>query len=426
MGSHHQPFSLAILGPGIGGLALSIGLRKQNAQCTIYEAAPKFDAVGAGIGLGPNALKAMELVDPTFAKMYDAIKVGNTSKERQHEQIEILGAEEGFGSLKGWKGGSVGHERFERSSAHRKALLEVMKTLIREGTGKVGKVEMRFGDGDVVLVDALVGCDGIKGMTRRAVLQDRYPEEVAAKYTNTYVYRGIAPMEEAREIMGEYAEDARWWMMEEKGWAMYPISEGREANIVAFIMDRKPWVGEQASREVSREEMLSEFVGYDKRLQRLLEPVKWPLFHHPDTPTYINGRVVLLGDSAHASSPSQAAGAGQGLEDALVLSRLLGLVESADQLDAAFQAYDAVRRPRAQNVVQQSLEVGTAYFLVHPEFGNDLQKLTDDANKRLPLIWWHDLEGDCKIAKNYFRELVKGTERNEDCASKQLHIKEVL
>ncbi len=109
-----------------------------------------------------------------------------------------------------------------------------------------------------------------------------------------------------------------------------------------------------------------------------------------------------------------------------MLSRLLGLVESVDQLDAAFQAYDAVRRPRAQKVVQQSLEVGTAYFLVHPDFGNDLQKLTDDANKRLPLIWWHDLEGDCKVAENYFRELVKEPHRNEDCASKQLHIKEVL
>ncbi|KAE9368316.1 putative salicylate hydroxylase [Stipitochalara longipes BDJ] len=442
MGSHHQPFTLAILGAGIGGLALSIGLRKQNVHCTIYEAAPKFDAVGAGIGLGPNALKAMELMDPTFAKMYDEIKVGNTSKKRQHEQIEILGAEEGFGKNRGWEGGSVGHERFERSSAHRKALLEVMKTLVPEGTVRFGKriveigqgrgdrkVEMRFEDGETVVVDALVGCDGIKGMTRRAVLHERYPEEVAAKYTHTYVYRGIAPMEDARAIMGEYAEDARWWMMEEKGWAMYPISQGREANIVAFMMDKKPWVGEQASREVSREEMLAEFVEYDKRLQRLLDwvkPIKWPLFHHPDTPTYINGRVVLLGDSAHASSPSQAAGAGQGLEDALVLSRLLGLVESTDELDAAFQAYDAVRRPRAQNVVQQSLEVGTAYFLVHPDFGNDLQKLTDDANKRLPLIWWHDLEGDCKIAENHFRELVKRSEGKEDCASKQLHIKEVL
>jgi salicylate hydroxylase len=238
--------------------------------------------VGAGIGLGPNALKAMEMMDPTFARMYDEIKVGNKSPERQHEQIEILGAEEGFGKLRGWEGGSVGHRKFERSSAHRKALLEVIKTLVPEGTFRIGKrvvdvrqvekrVEMRFENGETVVVDALVGCDGIKGMTRWVVLEERYPEEVAAKYANTYVYRGIAPMEEARKIMGPYAEDARWWMMEGKGWAMYPISEGREANIAAFIMDRKPWIGEQASREVSREEMLEEFVGYDKRLQRLLE-----------------------------------------------------------------------------------------------------------------------------------------------------------
>lgn len=130
---------------------------------------------------------------------------------------------------------------------------------------------MRFEDGEMVVVDALVGCDGIKGMTRKAVLEDRFPEEVPAKYANTYVYRGIAPMEEARKIMGSYAEDARWWMMEKKGWAMYPISQGREVNIVAFMMDRKPWIGEQATREVSREEMLTEFVGYDTRLQRLLE-----------------------------------------------------------------------------------------------------------------------------------------------------------
>lgn len=47
-------------------------------------------------------------------------------------------------------------------------------------------------------------------MTSRVVLEERYPEEVAAKYINTCVYRGIVPMEEARGIMGSYAEDARW------------------------------------------------------------------------------------------------------------------------------------------------------------------------------------------------------------------------
>jgi len=132
------------------------------------------------------------------------------------------------------------------------------------------------------------------------------------------------------------------------------------------------------------------------------------LFHHYDTPTYYNGRICLLGDSAHASSPSQAAGAGQGLEDALILSRILGLAKNADQLEHAFQVYDSIRQPRAQQVVQQSLEVLIAYFLADPEIGHDMQKLTDDANMRLPLIWWHDLDTDVKTAEDRFKALTAG------------------
>ncbi len=136
---------------------------------------------------------------------------------------------------------------------------------------------------------------------------------------------------------------------------------------------------------------------------QFVKPVKWPLFHHPDTPTYYKGRIGLLGDAAHASSPSQAAGAGQGLEDALILSRVLGMVRSKDQFGAALEVYDEIRRPRAQSVVRQSAEVGLAYYLIDPKFGEDLVKITEEANHRLPLLWWHDLEADVKRAEESFR-----------------------
>lgn len=284
METNEQSFSVAIIGAGIGGLALAIGLLKQNVHCIVYEGAPKFDAVGAGIGLGPNALRAMELMDETFAKMYDEVKVGNTSPSRVHEQFEILGTETGFGITDEWQGGSVSHPKFQRSSAHRKALLEIMKSLIPEGTVKfnkrisrleqnteLSKVKMSFVDGEAIEADIVIGCDGIKGMSRRAVLESRYPEEVKAKYTHTYVYRGIAPMEEAKKRCGSFAEDARWWMGKGKGWTMYPISQGTEANIVAFMHDDNDWEGEQAAREVPRETMVSEFTNYDPRLQAMLD-----------------------------------------------------------------------------------------------------------------------------------------------------------
>jgi salicylate hydroxylase len=144
--------------------------------------------------------------------------------------------------------------------------------------------------------------------------------------------------------------------------------------------------------------------------------MKWPLFHHPDTPTYYKGRICLLGDSAHASSPSQAAGAGQGLEDSLILSRLLGLVQSKDELDSAIQVYDLIRRPRAQDVVRCSAQVGLAYYLLDPKFGSDLNKIAADANIRLPLLWWHDLDGDLKRAEDSFRAKVRDTKKRDAVA----------
>lgn len=276
------PFTVAIVGSGIGGLALAIGLLRQNVHYIILESAPRFDAIGAGIGLGPNALRAMELMDDKFAQMYNDIKVGNTSPERVHEQFEVLGAEEGFGELSGWHGGSVGHPNFTRSSAHRKALLQVMQSLIPESTLRFNKrvvsihqetgsrVLLKFSDGESIEVDAVIGCDGIKGMTRRAVLESRYPEEIPAKYANTYVYRGIAPMDEARKIIGTYAEDAKWFMSEGRGCAIYPISKGEEVNMVAFIQDKNPWEGAQSAREIPKEEMASDIEEFDQRLKKLL------------------------------------------------------------------------------------------------------------------------------------------------------------
>lgn len=280
--------------------------------------------------------------------------------------------------------------------------------------------------------DAVVGCDEIKGVTRRVVLEMEYPEEIVAKYCHPYFYRNIVPMQEAKLILGSYADNAKWFMGEGRRCVMYAISKGEEVNVVVFIRDERPWVGEQAAMRVSREDMLSDFNGFDKRLldqldvrlgvfffffffsvhiyEQSTKPLRWPLFHHPDILTYYRGHVCVLGDSAHASSPSQAAGAGLGLEDALVMSGLLGLVKKPEQLESASEVYNSIRQPRAQAVVQGSQEALLAYFLVHPEFGHDIQKLTDYANTRLPLIRFHDLEGDVKTAGQRFRELTEAAQ----------------
>ena len=124
--------------------------------------------------------------------------------------------------------------------------------------------------------------------------------------------------------------------------------------------------------------------------------------HHPETETYCKGRICLLGDVAHASTPYQAAGAGQGLEDAVVLSHLLALVKNPDQLNAAFQVYDTVRRPRAQKVVTTSHEAGVMYMWQNPNIGDDMNRIVENGNQRLHWIWQHDLRTDVKKAEDLF------------------------
>ncbi|KAI0482553.1 hypothetical protein GGR56DRAFT_685363 [Xylariaceae sp. FL0804] len=420
MGESQSPPSIAILGAGIGGLALAIGLIKRNVPVAIYEAANEYSPIGAGIGLGPNALNAIDLIDSRFREEYNKAKTANQRPEFEHSVFDAMYAEEGFGEKRGWTRGLVGAPYFTRSSAHRRDLLEIMEGFIPPGTVKFGKrarsivqendkVTVHFGDGDTVTVDAVVGCDGVKGITRQEVLGSIAPEEVPPTYCGLYIYRGIIPIDDAREILGEHAGDAKWFMAKGKGLAIYPISQGREENFVFFVTDPRPWTHGDAAVPCAREEMAADLAGFDARLLRLLDyakPLRWPTWHHPRTTTYFGGRVCLLGDVAHATSPHQAAGAGQGLEDAVVLSQLLARVAAPGQLGAAFAAYDAVRRPRAQRVVSTSFEAGTIYLWLDADIGDDMARIVANANQRLHWIWQHDLAGDVAAAEADFERSV--------------------
>lgn len=410
-------FNITILGAGIGGLALAIGLIKRGVSVKIYEAAESFSALGAGIGLGPNALNAINLIDPRFRDQYDRASTQNEKDEFRHSVFDALYAEPGFGEKRGWTRGLVGAPYFTRSSAHRKDLLDIMTAFVPPGTVAFAKransieqvgdqVIVTFEDGEVLVTDALVGCDGVRGITRETVLGDIAPEEILPQYCGMYIYRGILPMENVKEILGKHAGDAKWFMSDGRGFVIYPISKGKEENFVCFVKDDYPWTEGGAPVPCTKKEMLADLPDFDPRLLKLLDwasPRKWPIWHHPKTSTYYNGRVCLLGDVAHASSPHQAAGAGQALEDAVVLAHLLALVKNPKHLESAFHVYDRIRRPRAQKVVRTSHTAGIIKLWLDPDIGSDMENIVNDANQTLHWIWQHDISADLKQAEKEFR-----------------------
>lgn len=131
----------------------------------------------------------------------------------------------------------------------------------------------------------------------------------------------------------------------------------------------------------------------------------WALFEDPPLPQYWKGRIAVIGDAAHATTPHQGAGAGMAIEDAYVISALLGLAKGEGELEAAFKAYDAVRRERSQKLVTTSHNAGETYELHGEGIGDDLEKFTRNMHKRYDWIWEEDVSKELEQAKEIFEDL---------------------
>ncbi|THY47328.1 monooxygenase [Aureobasidium pullulans] len=417
--------SMASQGAGIGGLALAISLHKKGVPFTLYEGAKEYSVVGAGIGFAPNGMRTMDLIEPAFRPLYEKICVGNKGEQNRNIFFEGMLLEEGLGQDQPWFGDSAwGHPQFNRKSAHRKELLEIMTSFIPIENVKFNKylesieqhsdkVILKFADGEVAEASVLAGSDGIKSIVREHVLRPSHPEEVAPVYADAYCYRAVIPISEAYPILGDLTDVAKFYFGHNRSAITYRISGGKELNFLFCVADPKPWApGEAVTGKTTHETMMADFEGpgVDARFIKLLakaQPIKWGFFHHWRTSTYCRGRVVLLGDAAHASLPFQAAGAAQGLEDALVLSNVLSKIADMHKdsvnpmtfIETALEAYDLVRRPRAQKQLEQSAEVGEMIFFQHEQAGSDMSKILPRVQAgRFDWLWFHDIEDDVNKA----------------------------
>jgi salicylate hydroxylase len=125
--------------------------------------------------------------------------------------------------------------------------------------------------------------------------------------------------------------------------------------------------------------------------------------------------VAILGDAAHASTPHQGAGAGQALEDAFILSNLLGdpLVRVVADIPAAFKAYDAVRRPRSQKVVVTSREAGKVFCCEGEGVGDNTEKIRENLSHRQKWIWEVDHKEQLKKARAILEEEISRPEKQK-------------
>ncbi|RAL08488.1 salicylate 1-hydroxylase-like protein [Aspergillus homomorphus CBS 101889] len=430
------PVRIAIIGGGIAGLTLLLALLKHTSREVLiphlYEAAPAFAEIGAGIAFGSNSLRAMSLIDPEMTATYNkhaTFQADKGARERKLWSSYRMGMDGKQRPTNALKAGDHIHETrasVARSSVHRARFLEGMTELLpdrgQEKYVSFGKrllsldensdasVTAHFAGGTSTTVDAVIGCDGIKSRVRQILLHGE--AEADPVFTGKYAYRGLVPMEEAVAALGEYTARNNHFHWGYDGHVLtFPIEKGQTMNVVAFrTKENDIWEhGSQWVLPGNKEQMLQDFAGWGKDVQTILSLMKcsdiWAMFDHPPAHTYHKGgQICIIGDAAHASTPHQGAGAGMAIEDVFILSRLLKEVHHREQLCHAFAAYDAVRRPRTQKLVRSSRDAGLLYECQKPGVQDDIGKIRQDLDERMRWIWDLDLDAHLAEALAFFRK----------------------
>ena len=231
----------------------------------------------------------------------------------------------------------------------------------------------------------VIGCDGLKSRVREYLFGKDNPASYV-HYTHKFAYRGLVSMENAIKAVGE--DKAKYFSIHLGPGAHmlhYPVANGAMVNVVAFVSDSEEWTdGKNLVMPATRAEMEKVFECWNPSVRTMAsffpENIdKWGLFDTFDYPApfFSRGKICLLGDAAHASSPHHGAGAGMGIEDAACLSGLieeviLSLRENAatkgQAMSTAFESFDAVRRPRTQWFVDSSRRVCDLFQ--HEDWGN--------------------------------------------------------
>jgi salicylate hydroxylase len=349
-----------VIGAGIGGLAAACALRERGFEVEVYERAAELGEVGAGLQLGPNAVKVLRALGieqqlrPLAFEPTNIVSVAwDDAHLRFREPLKAVATAQ-FGAP---------YLTAHRADVHALLLAKLpadtihlqaqCTTALVRGDTAVAV----FVGGRTVEADIVVGADGINSAVRDSLLGAQ-----PARFTQQMAWRCIVPIDHVPTQIGP-GQSVSIGRDEYVGWIgpdghviCYPIRGGKLYNIFAGHVS-EDWVEESWSVPSSVDELLAGYRGWNAALIEMLAHVehcyKWGIRDRDPLPRWTSGRVTLLGDAAHPMMPTLAQGAAITLEDAYALAR--NLAHHDDPADG-LAAYEAERRPRASRVQLQARE----------------------------------------------------------------------
>jgi 6-hydroxynicotinate 3-monooxygenase len=343
---------IAVVGAGLGGMTVAGFLQRAGFPVTVYEQAPSFSRIGAGIILTSNATKVLRRLGV-------------------EQMLVDTGIKADCYISRAWDTGKTIYDiRFDAESEaryggpyvniHRGDLHAVIHTVVKpdaiafnhrltEVKESADAVRLHFDNGVTVEADIVIGADGVNSKVREHLIGPEPP-----RFVGMAAHRAIFPAELLR---GYQIPDCTKWWGPDRHLLVYYMTNRRDEVYVIGVRPWKSWDSATVPMPSSREALLEGFGHFHPDLRRVLDVVRdvslWPVFDRVRNDRWSGGRAVLLGDSCHPVPPFMAAGGAMAIEDAAILSRCL--VEF-DTPDKAFRSYEATRQARVGDVQRISIE----------------------------------------------------------------------
>jgi salicylate hydroxylase len=369
-----ERWDIIIIGAGIGGLAAATSIaQKTSHRIQILERSPELTEAGAGIQITPNASRIFRQwgFEDGFVKIATVPDYMDIRRYATNETIGLVPA-----NVQNYASDGAPHWLVHRIE-YQQTLAKAARSL---GVVLTFDTKVLHIDSDSLVIqtdkqqytaDLIIGADGIHSRTRRSIPSLNLPLTRAVNF----VYRTLIPRAAMLTHPSTTAmiNDANQisWAGHTRHIIGYPISNGNFYNLVLVIPDPNSTAPLARYNEpASLQEMQAEFSsGWHESVTTTLSLAesctKWTLAETPSLPTWRseNGRVVLLGDAAHAMTPHAAQGAAMTIEDAEVLGLCIAKCKSVDDIPHATGAYEQIRKERCERVQEIARDNATTFSM---------------------------------------------------------------
>lgn len=356
-----------IMGGGIAGMALALFLKKANIQAEVFEARGLLEGIGGGLNLAPNGLNVLANIN-------------------LHKAVINAGTIVKYAHFLNGKGQTLARFRYSIPEKYNYPGVNIARAtlsyiLLKEIRAQGIKITFNKKLTDIVKLSngiracfedrttadgtLLVGADGVSSAVRKYIL----PDGPTPKFTGIVASGGFVPTAKLWNQTPEWMNNLNF-VYGKNGFFGFGGADKGSIMWWTNLRVNTPYSKDELihfDESKEKQMLLERYRNYTSPVPNIIQncenPIRINIFDIQSLPRWYEGRIMLIGDAAHAVSPNSGQGASMALEDAMLLAKL---IRDDANYETAFSKFESMRKPRVERIVEEGRRRGDDKEVVDP------------------------------------------------------------